>query len=65
MDRIDLEGRFAVVTGGAKGLVLAIAKRLLQSGVHVGIWEVQAEALEATQQTARRQRRRPARGTRR
>ena len=32
MNRIDLEGQVAVVTGGAQGLGLAIASRLLASG---------------------------------
>jgi 2-dehydro-3-deoxy-L-rhamnonate dehydrogenase (NAD+) len=32
MNRLDLEGRNAVVTGGGSGLGLAIAERLAASG---------------------------------
>jgi NAD(P)-dependent dehydrogenase (short-subunit alcohol dehydrogenase family) len=40
MNTIDLEGRCAVVTGGASGLGLAIVKRLLASGARVAIWDL-------------------------
>ena len=39
MNRIDLDGRQAVVTGGAQGIGLAIAERLLASGAGVTIWD--------------------------
>ncbi|TAM88669.1 3-oxoacyl-ACP reductase, partial [bacterium] len=32
MNQIDLNGRVAIVTGGARGIGYAIAHRLLQSG---------------------------------
>ena len=38
-NRIDLEGRFAVVTGAAQGIGLAIAERFLDSGATVAIWD--------------------------
>jgi 3-oxoacyl-[acyl-carrier protein] reductase len=39
MNRLDFEGRRAVVTGGAAGIGLAIAKRLAASGAQVAIWD--------------------------
>jgi 2-dehydro-3-deoxy-L-rhamnonate dehydrogenase (NAD+) len=39
VNRIDLEGRHAVVTGGASGIGLAIAERLAGSGASVTIWD--------------------------
>ena len=40
MNHLDLEGRCAIVTGGASGLGLAITQRLVQSGAKVSIWDV-------------------------
>ncbi len=45
MNRIDLEGRVAVVTGGALGFGYAIAERLLASGASVSLWEAVAARL--------------------
>lgn len=45
MNRIDLEGQVAVVTGGAQGLGFAIAHRLLASGAKVSLWDRDAEVL--------------------
>ena len=39
MNQIDLENRKAVVTGGAQGIGLAIAERLLKSGASVSLWD--------------------------
>ena len=36
---IDLEGRAAVVTGGAQGIGKAITERFLKSGAQVAIWD--------------------------
>lgn len=45
MNYIDLKGRNAIVTGGASGLGLAIALRLLQSGARVRLWDRNADAI--------------------
>ncbi len=45
MNRIDLDGRAAVVTGGAAGLGLGIARRLLESGADICIWDVNEDGL--------------------
>ncbi len=49
MNRIDLDGQVAVVTGGAQGLGLAMARRMIQSGAKVSLWDVDDTLLgEAT-----------------
>ena len=47
MNQIDLKDRVAIITGGARGIGYAIAERLLQSGAHVCLWDVDASALDA------------------
>jgi 3-oxoacyl-[acyl-carrier protein] reductase len=47
MNRIDLEGRMAVVTGGAQGIGRAIAERFVQSGARVTIWDRDRARAEA------------------
>lgn len=39
MNAIDLQGRAAVVTGGAQGIGFAVASRLVESGAAVSIWD--------------------------
>ncbi len=46
MNQIDLNGRRAVVTGGAQGIGQAIAGRLLRSGAAVTLWDQDAAELE-------------------
>ena len=42
MNQIDVEGRRAVVTGGAQGIGRAIAERLLAGGAAVMLWDSDA-----------------------
>ncbi len=48
MNQLDLKGRSAVVTGGAAGIGLAIASRLLASGARVSLWDRDVQALKAS-----------------
>ena len=50
MNRIDLDGRRAVVTGGAQGIGRAIAERLLASGAAVTLWDRDPEELGSTRE---------------
>jgi NAD(P)-dependent dehydrogenase (short-subunit alcohol dehydrogenase family) len=43
MNKIDLAGRHAVVTGGAQGFGLAITDRMLASGAKVSMWDIDTE----------------------
>ena len=45
MNDLDVRGRTAVVTGGASGIGLAIARRLLQSGASLSLWDARADSL--------------------
>jgi 2-dehydro-3-deoxy-L-rhamnonate dehydrogenase (NAD+) len=45
MNQLDLHGRSAVVTGGGRGIGLAIAQRLLASGARVSLWDRDATVL--------------------
>ena len=47
MNKIDLDGQVAVITGGGQGLGLAIARRLVDSGAKVSLWDVNADVLAA------------------
>lgn len=51
MNDIDLNGRRAVVTGGAQGIGLAIARRFVASGAEVVIWDIQDEAAQRAAQS--------------
>lgn len=46
VNRIDLEGRHAVVTGAAMGIGYATAERFLQSGASVSLWDINEVALK-------------------
>jgi len=47
MNRIDLAGRVAIVTGAARGIGRAIAGRLAAEGARIAIWDVDLGAAEA------------------
>ena len=49
MIQYNFEERTAVVTGGAQGIGLAVAKRLLAGGARVSLWDADPVALAAAQ----------------
>ncbi|MGO4126302.1 SDR family NAD(P)-dependent oxidoreductase [Inquilinus sp. YAF38] len=48
MNRIDLDGKLAVVTGGAQGIGRAVAERFIASGAQVVLWDRDQTLVEAT-----------------
>ena len=48
MNRIDLNEKVAVITGGAQGIGLAIAERMLDSGASVSLWDRDQKLVEET-----------------
>jgi 2-dehydro-3-deoxy-L-rhamnonate dehydrogenase (NAD+) len=55
VNKFDLAGRHAVVTGGAQGFGRAITERFLHSGATVSIWDVDAaEVAKAARELASR-----------
>lgn len=50
MNRIDLDGKLAVVTGGAQGIGRAVAERFIASGARVVLWDRDQALVEATAQ---------------
>ncbi|HXL13059.1 MAG TPA: SDR family NAD(P)-dependent oxidoreductase, partial [Bradyrhizobium sp.] len=48
MNKIDLNGRCAVVTGGAQGFGRAITERFVASGAKVAIWDHDQPLAEKT-----------------
>ncbi|MDH3289832.1 MAG: 3-oxoacyl-[acyl-carrier-protein] reductase [Gemmatimonadota bacterium] len=51
--RIDLSGRVALVTGGARGIGSAIANHLYEAGAHVGITDLKGASEAAAQLTGK------------
>jgi len=47
MNQLDMKGRAAIVTGGAAGIGLAIARRMVASGARVSLWDRDESALAA------------------
>ncbi len=55
MNQIDLNGRNAIVTGGARGIGYSIAERLLASGATCSLWDRDAAALKGAAESLRGQ----------
>jgi 3-oxoacyl-[acyl-carrier protein] reductase len=51
MNQLDLGGRKAAITGGARGIGYAIAERLTRSGARVAIWDRDAATAESAAKT--------------
>ncbi|HNW65010.1 MAG TPA: SDR family NAD(P)-dependent oxidoreductase, partial [Piscinibacter sp.] len=51
MNQLDLNGRVAVITGGAQGIGYATAERMLLSGAAVVLWDIDAKALAAARES--------------
>ena len=47
MNALDLNGRVAAITGGARGIGYAAAERMLRSGATVALWDVDAARLKS------------------
>jgi len=47
----SLQGLVAVVTGGAKGIGLGIARELAQAGCRLALWDLDDQALQAAQRS--------------
>ena len=50
MSQLNLQDRLAVITGGARGIGLAAATRMLKSGASVALWDLDAQRLEQSAQ---------------
>ena len=51
MPKYDFAGQAAVITGGAKGIGLAIAQRLIADGASVSLWDLDSERLVKAAET--------------
>jgi len=47
MNQYDLGGEVAIVTGGAQGIGFACAKRFVQSGAKIALWDIDVDQLHA------------------
>jgi 3-oxoacyl-[acyl-carrier protein] reductase len=50
MNQIDLQGRVAVITGGAQGIGRACAERFLRSGARAVLWDIDGALLASTRE---------------
>ena len=48
MNKLDLDGRVAVITGGARGIGRAVAERMTESGAAVALWDQDGGAAQET-----------------
>ena len=48
MNKLDLDGRVCIVTGGVSGIGLAVAQRMAASGATLSLWDRDASALAKT-----------------
>ena len=48
MNKLDLDGRVAVITGGARGIGRAVAERMVASGAAVALWDLDGAAARET-----------------
>ena len=47
MNIYDFRGRSAIVTGGGQGIGFSVAKRILENGGRVAVWDVDQESLNS------------------
>ncbi|MEM7290640.1 MAG: SDR family NAD(P)-dependent oxidoreductase [Pseudomonadota bacterium] len=50
MNQYDLKGEVAIVTGGAQGIGFACAKRFVESGARVMLWDIDGDELQAAKE---------------
>jgi 3-oxoacyl-[acyl-carrier protein] reductase len=50
MNKIDLQNRVAIITGGARGIGFAVAQRMLESGASVDLWDIDETRLQEAKQ---------------
>ncbi|NIF54849.1 SDR family NAD(P)-dependent oxidoreductase [Burkholderia sp. Ax-1724] len=53
MNKLDLQDRVCVITGGSGGIGFAIAERFIASGAKVVLWDVNREAVKAAAEKLR------------
>ncbi|MFM0500745.1 SDR family NAD(P)-dependent oxidoreductase [Paraburkholderia caffeinilytica] len=51
MNQLDMKGRAVVITGGAQGIGYAVARRMLESGAAVALWDINQPQLASALQS--------------